>query len=644
MEEHARDIVSSLIGIGLSALRAAQAGLATTGHNIANVNTAGYSRQQVELTPSNALLSGSGYVGQGVTVTTVRRVYGDFLAQALRDSTASSTRASTYATEVSRVDNYLADSSSNLSSATDSFFAAVQTVANNPADSASRQTLLSTARTLAARFNDLGGRLQSQGDDVDRQIDDVVANVNTLTQQVATLNRSILTDGRDATNNQIPNDLLDQRDALVQQIAGAIGATALPQSDGTVSLFAGNGQPLLVGSTASALTTVPDDRDPTKKQLAVTVNGQPQRVQTAQVGEGTLGGLFKFRDEVLSGAVNTLGQIAIALGSALNAQNALGQDANGNAGIALFGVASPAVVAKPTNSPGSGLAVTIDDASRLTTSDYRLDYDGTNYTLTDTTANTSRQFSSLPQTVDGVRIAVTGALAAGDRFTIAPTRNGARDFTVATSDPARIATAAPVALVGAAANTGSARVSSLAVTPAVPLPANLRSPVDVRFHVSGGTTTYDLVDPTTSNVLSGGNAYTDGAVIARNGWTLTLSGTPADNDVFTVGPNRGAAGDNRNALLLASVQRKAVTAAGSAQDTYNGLVGLIGNKSNEATSLSTAEDNLRTQAQDNRDSVSGVNLDEEAVNLQKYQQAYQAASKSIATAGILFQTVLDLFN
>ena len=636
--------MSGLIGIGLSALRAAQTGLATTGHNIANVNTAGYSRQQTILTPSPALFSGNGYVGQGVTVSTVRRVYSDYLTQSLRDSTASSAGAGSYASEISRVDGYLADSSSNLSSAQDSFFSAVQTVANNPSDSASRQTLLSTARTLATRFNDLSNRLQSQGADVDRQIDDVVTNVNTLAQQVATLNRSILTDGRDPTNNQIPNDLLDQRDALVQQIAGALGTTALPQSDGTVNLFAGNGQPLVVGATANPLTTIPDDQDPSKKQLAVTVNGQPQRVQTSQVTDGTLGGLFKFRDQVLTQANNTLGQIAIGLGNALNAQNKLGQDLNGAPGGALFNTGSPTVIAKGSNSAGSGLNVTVSSPGQLTAADYRLDYDGTNYQLTNLADQTSRTFSSLPQSVDGITIAVTGPLAAGDRFTISPTRYGARDFAVATTDPSKIATAAPIASTTGTGNTGSATVASLSVIPASPLPANLRTPVAVQFHVSGSTTTYDLVDPSSGTVLSAGNAYTAATTISRNGWNLTFSGTPGDNDTFTIGPNSTGTGDNRNALLLAAVQQATVTVAGSAQDTYNGLVGLVGNKTNEATSLATAQGNLLTQAQDSRDSVSGVNLDEEAVNLQKYQQAYQAASKSIQTAQTMFATILALFT
>ena len=636
--------MSGLIGIGLSALRAAQTGLATTGHNIANVNTAGYSRQQTVLTPSPALFSGNGYIGQGVTVSTVRRVYSDYLTQSLRDSTASSAGAAAYASEISRVDGYLADSSSNLSSAQDTFFAAVQTVANNPSDSASRQTLLSTARTLATRFNDLSNRLQSQGADVDRQIDDVVTSVNTLAQQVATLNHSILTDGRDPTNNQIPNDLLDQRDALVQQIAGALGTTALPQSDGTVNLFAGNGQPLVVGATANALTTIPDDQDPSKKQLAVIVSGQPQRVQTAQVTDGTLGGLFKFRDQVLTQANNTLGQIAIGLGNALNAQNKLGQDLNGALGGVLFNTGSPTVIAKATNSAGSGLNVTVASPGQLTAADYRLDYDGTNYQLTNLADQTSRTFSSLPQSVDGITIAVSSPLAAGDRFTISPTRYGARDFAVATTDANKIATAAPIASTRSTGNTGSATVASLSVIPASPLPANLRTPVNVQFHVSGSTTTYDLVDPSTNTVLSAGNAYNASTTISQNGWNLRFTGTPADNDVFTIGPNTTGTGDNRNALLLGAVQQATVTVAGSAQDTYNGLVGLIGNKTNEATSLATAQDTLLTQAQDNRDSVSGVNLDEEAVNLQKYQQAYQAASKSIATAKVMFQTVLDLFN
>jgi flagellar hook-associated protein 1 FlgK len=631
------------MSIGLSGLRAAQSGLATTGHNIANVNTPGFSRQQVVVTPAISQYSGSGYVGQGVSVAGITRVYSDYLTQALRDSTASSSSATSYSTQTAQVDGVLADSSSNLSSATDTFFSAVQTAANNPSDAASRQTMLSTARTLAARFNDLSGRLQAQGADVDRQIDDTVSSVNTLARQVAALNNSIINNGNGQSGIQAPNDLLDQRDALVQQMAAAVGSTAVAQSDGTVNVFIGNGQPLVVGSRTNTLTTVPDDQDPTKKQLAVSVNGQPQRVLTASVTQGTIGGLFKFRDQVLGPTQNSLGQIAIGLGAAINAQNALGQDANGNPGGNLFTIGSPTVTGRASNSVGSGLAVTIANPAQLTNANYRLDYDGTNYTLTNLSDNSTRTYASLPQTVDGIKIAVSGALAAGDRFTIAPTQTGASAFAVATTDASKIATAAPIALSTGSGNTGSGQLNSLSVIPASPLPSNLRTPVNVVFHVSGSTTTYDLVDAGSNTVLSAGNAYTDGATITQNGWNLTLTGTPAEGDSFTVGPNTGGSGDNRNALLLAAVQQKAVTLTGSAQDTYNSLVGLIGDQTNEAQSLSTSEDSLLTQAQDNRDSVSGVNLDEEAVNLQKYQQAYQAASKSIATASVMFQSILALF-
>ena len=354
--------------------------------------------------------------------------------------------------------------------------------------------------------------------------------------------------------------------------------------------------------------------------------------------------MFRFRDQILGPSLNSLGQTAIGLGAALNAQNALGQDASGNPGGALFTIGSPLVAGRSSNSAGSALGVTISDPTQLTTSDYRLDYDGTNYKLTNLGDSTSQTFSSLPQTVDGVRIAVTGPLAAGDRFTISPTRNGARDLAVATSDPSKIATAAPITLSAASTNTGAAQVGSLAVTQGSSWPANLQTPVNVKFHVSGSTTTYDLIDPSTNAVLSSGNAYTSSTTISQNGWNLTLTGAPADNDTFTVGPNTGGTGDPRNALLLAAVQQAAVTRVGSAQDTYNGLVGLIGDKTQEGASLSTSEDNLLTQSQTARDSVSGVNLDEEAVNLQKYQQAYQAASKSIATAQAMFASILALFS
>lgn len=634
---------SGLTSIALTGLRAAQAGLATTGHNISNVNTAGYSRQQTIQTAALAQFSGNGYVGTGVNVTSIRRVYSDYATQSLRESVSTSAKSNAFSTEINRIDGWLADSSSNLSTAVDSFFKTAQTVANNPADVSARQTMLSSARTLAGRFNDLNARLTQQGADIDRQIDDNVTSVNALAQQVAALNQRIQVDDRSTTLGQLPNDLLDQRDALVQQISTAIGATAIPQSDGSLNVFVGNGQPLVVGQQANRLVAIPGGEDTTKKELAVMVNNSPARIPNGLIQSGTLGGLMNFRDDVLTNATNTLGQIAAGLGAALNAQNKLGQDANGLAGADLFKLGSPVVVAATDNSATAKLAVTITDASKLSTADYRLSYDGSQYTLTNLSSKSSQTFASLPQTVDGVKIDVASPLSAGDQFTIAPTRNGAKDFAVATTDPAKIASAAPISLA-TGANTGTARQAALSVVPADPLPANLKAPVDVKFHVANGVTTYDLVDKTSGSTISSGNAYTDGVPIVQNGWSLTFSGVPADNDTFTVGPNINGSGDNRNALLLAAVQKNAVTSIGSAQDTYAGLVGNIGNRANEATALATADASLVTQAQESRDSISGVNLDEEAANLQKYQQAYQAASKSIQTANAMFDAVMALFR
>jgi flagellar hook-associated protein 1 len=627
----------SLMQIGLTGLRAAQAGLDTTGHNVSNVNTPGYTRQQTVQTAAVAQFTGSGYVGNGVDVTNIKRVYDSFLAQNLSSATGSSASATALATAASALDSALADSSSNVSASIDTFFASVQSVANSPSDSAARQTMLSTARTLVARFNDLDGQLTSQAANTAQQISDNVASVNAITKQLATLNSQISNNGL-----QTPNDLLDQRDQLTQQLAQMIGANSLVQSDGTVNVYVASGQPLVTGTQANTLVTVPDDQDASKQQLAITVAGQPQRLQTAQITGGTIGGLLQFRDQVLEPAQNALGRTAIALGSALNAQNALGQDANGNLGGALFTVASPVVVPRPGNSAGSGLSATITNPTQITASDYRLDYDGTNYKVTNLTSNTSQSFSSLPQTVDGFRISLTGPMAAGDRFTISPAKNGARDIAVTTTDPGKIAAAAPVALTTGSGNTGTAQLASLVVNPASPLPTGLQSPVNVVFHVSGSTTTYDLVDATSGTAISSGNAFTNATTITQNGWSLQISGTPANGDSFTVGPNTGGTGDNRNALLLAGVQQASISAVGSAQDSYNGLVGLVGNQTNEAKALQTSEGNVLSQAQDDRDSLSGVNLDEEAVNLQKYQQAYQAAAKSIAVAQAMFQSILDV--
>ncbi|MES2354484.1 MAG: flagellar hook-associated protein FlgK [Pseudomonadota bacterium] len=635
---------SSLLGIGISGLSAAQTGLSTTSHNISNVNTPSYSRQEVVQSSNLPSASGSGFIGQGVQVNTVRRIYSDSLQQQVQQTQANSSQLETYYAQITRIDNLLADPASGLSPVLNDFFTGVQGVATNPGDTPSRQVLLGTAQSLATRFSTINDQLEQLRSGVNQQVQQSVGQVNAYAQEIANLNQRIaLVSGGNAA--QVPNDLFDQRDQLLNDLNKQIGATVIKQSDGTANVFVGSGQALVLGTDAGTISAVADTQDPSNLQLTIQTGGASVRLPTSLLQGGTLTGLFDFRDNTLSSTENNLGRIAIALAGAFNDQHELGQDKNGQAGVAFFGAGVPQVIPNASNSSSGDVAVAINSPAQLTNSDYRLQYDGTNYTITRLTDSTAQSFTTLPQTLDGLTFSVASALTSGDNFLIEPTRTGARDFSVLISDPAKIAAAAPVRGSIGSSNTGTGAVSSLSVVPPPPANPSLQSPVRVSFHVLAGVTTYDLIDIGSGTPISTANSYTAGTAITQNGWSLTLSGAPGDGDTFSVGPNTNGVADSRNAVLLGSLQTQSlITGGATLQNAYGQVVSDVGNKAHELQVTSKVQDQLLKQAQQSKESVSGVNLDEEATNLLRFQQAYQASAKTLATAGLIFSTVLDLFR
>jgi flagellar hook-associated protein 1 FlgK len=371
--------------------------------------------------------------------------------------------------------------------------------------------------------------------------------------------------------------------------------------------------------------------------------------RTEDITGGALGGLMRFRDGELGAAENALGRIALVAADAVNEQHRLGQDLTGVLGGDFFSVPAPRAV---TLVGSATITATIADPGALSTSDYRLAYDGANYRLTRLADGTSQSFATMPQTVDGLTIDIAGVPpAAGDLFLIQPTRSAARDLRLAVKDPAAIAAAAPIRTAAASANTGTGRISAGAINPsylatplAAPVSFTFASP-PTTFSTSGAV---DVTVGTTTTTYAAGAAipYVAGATVAFGGLSFTLEGAPAGGDVFTVRANTGGAGDNRNALLLGALSTANLVAGGTAtlHGAYGQAVSVIGNATREAGIESSAQSRLLQQALDTQASVSGVNLDEEAANLQRYQQAYQAAGKVMAIAASLFQTVLGIFG
>jgi flagellar hook-associated protein 1 FlgK len=643
---------NGIYGIGLSGLAAAQAGLLTAGHNIANVNTPGYSRQEILQTTQLPLFTGAGFFGAGTNVAAVRRVYSEFLVARHRQVAADAAQLDAYHAQIKQVDNLFGAPETGLSPALASFFAGVNGVAAHPSDVASRSQMLSSATGLVARFRGLATELERMRAGANTEVRNSVNSINGYASQIASLNRRIA-EASAANANQPANDLLDQRDALIGQLNQVIGARAITQTDGSANVFLSNGQALVIGVSSFALKTTPDAIDPGNLQVALdTGGGTFVQFRTSDVVGGALAGVLSHRDSILTRAENEIGRIALALGAAFNAQHRLGQDLKGAAGTDFFSVPSPMVQAALTNTGSAAIDAAITSASAVAASDYQLAFDGTNYTVTRQSDGTVQTFAALPRTVDGVTISVaSGAMAAGDTFLIQPTRYAARDIGVAIGDPTRIAAATPIRTSATVANAGSGVISGGTIDASY-LTVPLASPLALTYSAATGTLSgFPAAAPvsvtvgTTTTVYPAGTPvpYASGATIAFGGVSFTLTGTIADGDTFTIGPNTSGTGDNRNAQLLASLN-EANLVAGTATlgSAYGQMTAFVGTTTQGVGVESEAQAELLAHADAALQSISGVNLDEEAANLQKYQQAYQAAGKVMAIANSLFDSILEI--
>lgn len=625
--------MADLLSTGLSGLLAFQRALDTTSHNISNVNTAGYSRQRVDLGTRAAQPYGNGWLGQGVIAQTTRRVYDDFIAQQARTTSSSFQHLDVMASQTERLNNMFGAATNGLSATLQNFVNAFQGVANAPTSTAARQVLLSEAGTLQQRLQYFDSRLADMDAEANQRLTGELAEINSLAQSIAHLNNEIAS-GFARAGGQPPNDLMDQRDRLLDELATKVSVSAVKQDGGEVNVFIGNGQPLVLGITASQLTTVQDDFDPT--QLGIALRGQSGTIDiTRSISGGVVGGLLDFRREQLNPAHNALGRIGVALADIVNSQHHEGMDLHGELGGDFFALGGVDVLASSANGGSGSVSVTRGDIGGLTERDYVLQRTGGGWALRDSQTGASATMTGSgtaadPFVADGLEIVVGGAANVGDEFLIRPTRAAIGGLEVLISDPSDIAAAAPIRSAVNPANTGSGAISAGEVLDASN--PQLRSPVTIEF-----------LTPTTYAINGAGSfPYTPGGNIDVNDWRVQISGAPAVGDRFTVGDNSSGAGDNRNALLLADALRRPVLNNGTASlsDGVGQFVSGIGVATRQAQTNRDAQGAVHEENVAALDSVSGVNLDEEAANLLKYQQAYQAAAQLIRVADTLFQTLL----
>ncbi len=679
--------MADLLNIGLSGLAANKTSLAVTGHNITNVNTPGFSRQDTVQATRVPQFSGAGYIGSGTTLVDVRRIYNEFLTTQVRSSTALNSDTQSYLSQINQLDSLLAGSTTGINPGLQRVFAALQTAAEDPANIPARQLVLSEAEGLAKRFNTVYDRLYDQNEFINKQLSAVTDQVNQLATSIAGLNEAIAVA---AANGRQPNDLLDAREESVRKLSTFIGVTVVSQDDNSFNLFVGSGQPLVVGSLASRLEVVPGLSDPLRSEVQF-VSGQSRQGITSLITGGEMGGLIRYREDVLDTTLNSVGRLALSVTDHVNRQLGQGLDLNGQFGNGLFRelndpqLISQRSLARIGNSDSTAnLNVLIEDTTQLTTSDYEVEFtsatdytvrrisDGTSFGPFDVTAVPASEF-------DGVSVNVaSGTFAAGDRFRIMPTRNAGEYIRADMTRPEELAFAAPLKAQTSPANIGTGVISQPTLATEIDiydpvaqtnLETSLRNapPLRIVMGASGGATQgYDVVDINgnvidTGVIVPGQNNKLTVTVPASAGppavpvpfdYEVTISGRPQGGDNFSVSFNTNGVSDNRNALKLVDLQSRttiginplAPTTTGSSfTDAYGDLVERVGTLTSQARVDGEATGSILKQAMDNRDSVSAVNLDEEAAKLIQFEQYYQASAQIIQVARNLFDTLINSF-
>ncbi|QID18374.1 flagellar hook-associated protein FlgK [Nitrogeniibacter mangrovi] len=642
--------MAGMLSIGVTGLNAAQAGLTTTSHNIANASTPGFSRQSIVQTQQPGLFSGAGFLGQGTQVETVRRSYSQYLENQVLSADTKRSALQTYEDQISQLDNLLADSTVGLSPALQGFFEGVQEVAANPSSVPARQAMISGGEAMASRFQYLDARLSEIRDGVEGSISSTVETINSYSSQIAELNQRIV--NAEAAGAGAPaNDLHDTRDNLIRELNQLVRVSTVAEADGSRSVFIGNGQPLVVGVQTTQLTATPSTEDPSRLAIGLQLpNGSSVQMPESLLSGGTLGGLLDFRRDSLDTAQNKLGMVAVGLIETFNAQHRLGQDLDGNLGGDFFTPLSPSVqsIAGATSTP----TVDFGDIGKLNGGTYKLTYTNTTggYNLVDRATGNSVNAADV-----GLTITAPGTTVAGESFLIQPTRFAAQDINVAIGDTRLIAAAGPVRSVETAGNLGSGSIDAVKVNSIAGFASGTPHIGDYTLSFNSGSNIYEVRDST--NTLVGSVAYnpsTDSAGVTRTlpaplaGIDLTFSGVPSNGDSFTLESNAQGVADNTNAVALGALQTTKTMLAASGnptanfQSTYSNLVAEIGNKTSEVKVNRTAQQSLLDQATATRESLSGVNLDEEAANLIRYQQAYQASAKVMSIASSLFDEILGI--
>ncbi len=640
-----------ILNIGTLALNANLVALQTTGNNIANVNTAGYSRQSVVQETVAGQYTGAGYIGKGVNIATIKRNYDEFLT---RQATLA---GSTQAADVTR-SNYLAQLSNIFQGGTDGIGSSINDMLNAFSDVASAPTDL-TARTVAlTRLDETARRMRAASQSLDdlqtgitQSQGEKLSAVNTLAQNIAAVNEQI---ARAQGNGQPPNDLLDKRDQLIKDLNQYVQTTSIPADDGTVGVYIGGSQALVLGNKAASLSLTQNDfGDTLQSKLVITRDGSSVTMDENRLGGGEIAGLLRFQNTDLVEGRNLLGRMTTAITTSMNTQHQLGLDLNGQPGGDLFSPVSVNNILQPVapatlNTGNASLQLDISNVSQFAASDYEVNFTGAAAgSITRKSDNVIvSNFNALPVSFDGLTLSVpSGTAAAGDRFYLKPFSTAANNITREFSTPSSLAVASPIVGQMGSSNTGSLQFSSLKA--GVNPPTSV--PVTITFSTATSPATYSFSGTGPFPNGTGPFNFTSGQPInlggTPNAWSLVLQGQPQQGDTFTVQDIQSTSLDLKlnggNATALMDLRDVPTFDGAALSDGYASLIAQIGIRAQSANYAATVSTNIAKSAETDRTGVAGVNLDEEAAKLLQYQQAYQASAKMIQIAQSIFDTLIQ---
>ncbi len=642
-----------IFNVGASALQAAQVALQTAGNNISNVNTPGYSRQNVVLQPVEGQFSGGGYIGKGVDLVTIQRNVNEFLIRQSALAGATSSSDAMRSDKLNQLQEIFQGGTNGLGASINEMLNSFSDVASAPTDLTARQVVLTRIDETAARLRSTSASLDDLYNGIRQELEQKIAAINTISGNLAAVNEQI---ARAHGTGQTPNDLLDRREQLVRELNQLVQTSQVPADDGTLSIFIGGSQALVLGTTASTVSLGPDDfADALSGKLVITRGSFSTSLDEETLRGGEVPSLLRFVNTDLNAARNQLGRLTTALAESMNAQHHLGLDLAGNAGGDLLStttftglnVLTPQAPVSPN--PGTGaITLGIADVTQFVPSDYEVQFsNATDFTITrrsDGKVTTHTGAAPGTITLDGLNITVAAGTANGDRFLLKPFSTSASNIQAQFSSPTSLAVASPIASTAASANRGSLVLKNLAATgSAAPLGTSYR----VDFTVVAGVTQYSVVNTTGPATVVSATNFVPGQAISYSpgaglpGFSITLTGAAVNGDSFTVQTNAHPRLDAGNATAMMNLRDVPTFDGANLSDGYANILADIGTRAQSAQYSAQVSQTIANNLEKDRTGISGVNLDEEAAKLLQFQQSYQASAKIIQVAQTVFDTLLQ---